>query len=86
MKKDLSKQEVEKKIEKFFKRKKFNSDEVKKIRRLAMKYKIKLSKKRKTFCKSCLSQLKGKTRIIKTHKIVMCGNCGFKNKFKVEWR
>lgn len=81
MKFKISKSEAQKKINEFFKKEIFFSNEVKKIKRLAMKYNIKLGTYRKLFCKKCLSQLKGKTKISKTHKIVECENCGFKNKF-----
>lgn len=81
MKAKLSKSEAEKKIAEFFQKSIFAKEEVKKIRRLAMKYKIKLGKNRQKFCKSCLSQLKGKTRISRTHKTVECEVCGYRNKF-----
>ncbi len=84
MKTKLSKSQVEQKIEKFFKKAEFTKEEVKKIRRLAMKFNIKLKDKRKNFCKKCLSQLRGKTRITKTHKTIECEKCGYKNKFKFE--
>ncbi len=79
----ISKSEANEKINSFFKKESFSKDEMRKIKRLAMKYKIKLGFYRKKFCKSCLSQLKGKTRISKTHKTVVCKNCNYKNKFKI---
>ena len=84
MKSKLSKSQVEKKINEFFKKESFTSEEIRKIKRLAMKFKIKLGEYRKKFCKKCLSQLKGKTRISKTHKTVECGKCRYKNKFKLK--
>ncbi len=83
MKTKLSKSEAEQKIQEFFKKEKFTKEEVRKIRRLAMKFNIKLREHRKKFCKKCLSQLKGRTRITKTHKTIECGNCKYKNKFKL---
>ena len=83
MKTKLSKLQVEQKIKNLFEKAKFESEEVRKIIRLAMKLNIKLKHNRKNFCKSCLSQLKGKTRVTKTHKTVECENCGYKNKFKI---
>jgi len=83
MKTNLSKTEAQKVIDDFFKRKSFSQKEVKKIKRLAMHYKIKLKDYRKSFCKSCLHKLEGKIRISKTHKTIECSNCGFKNKFKI---
>lgn len=84
MKSDLSKYQAEDKIESFFKKDSFTPKELKKIKRLAMKYKIKLKDKRKRFCKKCLSQLKGKTRISKTHKTIICQVCNYGNKFKIK--
>ncbi len=83
MKKNLSKREAQDKINEFFKKEYFGSKEVRKIKRLAMKHNIKLGKFRTKFCKKCLSQLKGKTRISKTHKTIICQSCGYKNKFKI---
>jgi len=82
MKTKLSKQEAQQKIEEFFKKAAFTKEEVRKIRRLVMKFNIKLKEHRKKFCKSCLSQLKGKTRITKTHKTIECEKCGFRNRFR----
>lgn len=83
MKSKITKQEAQEIISKFFERESFTSEEVKKIKRLAMKFKIKLKENRKKFCKKCLSQLKGKTRISKYHKTITCENCCYKNKFKL---
>ncbi len=83
MKTNLNKTEAKEKIENFFKRKEFNKDEMRKIRRLAMKFKIRLKDKRKLFCKKCLSQLKGKIRISKEYKTIQCSFCNFKNRFKI---
>lgn len=84
MKKDLSKKEVYSIVESFFKRKEFNSEQLKKIRRLAMKYKIPLKEKRKLFCKYCLNKLEGKTRINKEHKSITCRVCNRVSKFKLK--
>lgn len=83
MKSNLSRTEAQKTIEKFFSRRRFTALEAKKIKRLAMKYNIKLGSKRKFFCKKCLSQLKGRISISKTHKTVICKSCSYKNKFKL---
>lgn len=83
MKTSLSKTEAREKIETFFKKKDFTAEEMKKIKRLAMKFRIRLCPSRKLFCKKCLSKLKGKTRITKTHKMVECSSCGYKNRFKL---
>lgn len=83
MEKKLSKKQAQEKIQEFFQTSNFKPEELKKIKRLAMKYRIRLGTLRKKFCKKCLNSLKGKTRITKTHKTVICKNCQAKNKFKL---
>ena len=83
MKKAMSRTEAKNKIDGFFQRGKFDREEMRKIKRLAMKYRIPLKEHKKQFCKKCLSELKGKTRIKKEFKIVECGNCSHRNKFKM---
>ena len=83
MKKRLTKTEAQAIIEDFFSKERYSLEDVKKIRRLAMKFNIKLGKHRKKFCKKCLSQLKGKTRISKKQKTVECEKCNFVNRFKI---
>ena len=82
MKTNLSKSQAEEKIKSFF-QEDFSSEEMNKIKRLAMKFKISLRDYKKDFCKSCLSPLKGKIKITKTHKTTTCA-CGFKNKIKIK--
>lgn len=84
MKTKLSKQQAQQKIEEFFQKHSLTSEEVKKIKRLAMKFNIKLFPYKKYFCKSCLHSLKGKIRISRTHKTIECQNCRYKNKFKLK--
>ena len=84
MKTKLSKTEAREKINDFFKRKKFTAKEIKKIKRLAMKFNIKLGERRRLFCKRCLSKLKGKIRVSRCYKTVECESCGFVNRFKVK--
>ncbi|MBX4196738.1 hypothetical protein KW805_04065 [Candidatus Pacearchaeota archaeon] len=83
MKSSLSKTEAKKAVDSFFKKESFIADEVRKIRRLAMKYNIKLGSYRKSFCKKCLYQLKGSIRVTKHNKTVICQNCGYANKYKI---
>ena len=83
MKKAFSKQEAGKIIDEFFLKDNFSSDEMKKIKRIAMKYKIRLGIKRRNFCKKCLSKLRGSVRVNKEYKVVVCGVCGCRNRFKV---
>ena len=83
MKKKLSGDEVKEKIDAFFRQtEELDPKYVKKIKRLAMKYNIKLGKYRRKFCKKCYADLRGgKVRITKTHKSVECKRCGFSNRW-----
>ena len=83
MKKTISKTEAKEKIDSFFENNNFSPEDLKKVKRLAMKYKIKFTNYSKSFCKSCLSPLKGRISISKTHKIVECESCGFKNSINI---
>lgn len=83
MKSKVNKTEVKKKIEEFFKRKDFAPEQLKKVKRIAMKFNIKLRDYRKSFCKKCLNPLSGKTSITKTNKTVVCRHCGFRNKIRI---
>ena len=82
MKKNLSKQQAQEEINNFFKKDNYSSKEVKKIKKIAMKFNIKLREYRGLFCKKCLSKLKGKSSVKKTHKVVRCSSCGHENKIK----
>lgn len=83
MKPKISKSQAQEKIESFFKNSEFSQKEMKKIKRLAMKFKIKFLPFKKNFCKKCLSSLKGRIRVTKTHKTIECKICKYKNKFKI---
>ena len=83
MKSDLSKTEAKEKIDNFFLGQDFSSGELIKIKRLAMKFNIKLGSYKKMFCKKCLNKLAGKIRISKGFKMIECEKCGFKNKYKL---
>ena len=83
MKIDLSRAEVKQKIEEFFSKSDFKPEQLKKIKRIAMKFNIKLGEKRKFFCKKCLNPLSGKLRVSKTHKTIECKFCRFKNKVRI---
>lgn len=79
----MSRSKARERIDEFFSREDFSSEEVRKIKRLAMKYRIRLGDYRKKFCKNCLSRLKGKTRVTRFYKTVVCENCGYRNRFKI---
>ena len=78
----LSRSEVQEKIDRFFEKDTFSAKELKKIKRLAMKFNIKLGLHKGAFCKKCLSRLEGNISINKMYKTVECKNCGYKNKIR----
>ena len=83
--KKLSKTEAVKEVEEFFKDvKNKTSKEIKKIKKLAMRYNIKLGEKRKKFCKKCFSS---KLKIIGVKnkiKKVKCEDCGNVSGWKIK--
>lgn len=83
MKKTISKNEAEEKIAEFFTRKSFTAGEMKKIKRLAMKYRVPLREYKKEFCQKCFSKLKGERKVSKKFVIVKCGSCGYLNRISV---
>jgi len=83
MKIKINKIEVKKKIEEFFKRKDFTPEQLKKVKRIAMKFNIKIGDYRRSFCKKCLNPLSGKITLTKTHKTITCKRCNFKNKVRI---
>ncbi len=88
MKKTLSKKEAIRKIEEFFSSDDFKDKtpkEVKKIKRLAMAYNIKLKELRRKFCKKCLTPYRNpKIRIRNKIKSVTCENCGYIARWKLK--
>lgn len=85
MKTKLTKKQAEEKIKDFFKNiKRKKPEEIKKIKRLAMHYNIKLGEKRKKFCKFCFSPKLKVKKIKKGIKIVECENCGKISRWKIK--
>jgi len=86
MKQKLSKTEVQEKIRDFFSHIKHKSPkDVKKIKRLAMKYNIKLGDKRKLFCKKCLSPyVRSSITLKKGYLTIKCEHCNHKNRWKMD--
>ena len=88
--KKLGKKQAEKTIKDFFENiesKKPKAEEVRKMKRLAMHYNIKLGILRKKFCKKCFSVFNAKnsqTRIKNKIKIVRCLNCGKISRWKIK--
>ena len=79
----MNKTEAQEAIACFFRKSNFNSEELRKIRSLAMKHKIRLGAYRKLYCKHCLSMLKGETRTSKEFKTIKCNVCGKVNRFNM---
>lgn len=77
MKTKLTKKEAGEKIKDFFKSiENKTAKDIKKIKRLAMRYNIKLGKLRKKFCKYCYStklRVKSVKRGMKTVRCLVCG-------------
>lgn len=85
MKNKLSRTEAKERIEEFFEKNDFKPEEVKKIKRFAMRYNIKLGEYRKKFCKKCYANLRdGKIRIKDKTKEVECRKCGYLNRWKIK--
>ncbi len=79
----FSKKEAEKEINKFFSDIKSKTpEEIRKIKKLSMRYNLKLGELRRKFCRNCFSPLKGEIRIKKGTKSVECENCGY----IIRWR
>ena len=83
--KKISKTEAREHISTFFQNIKNKSpEEIKKIKRLAMRHKIPLREKRKNLCKKCLAPYKNpKIRIKKKTKTTTCENCGCVARYKI---
>jgi RNase P subunit RPR2 len=70
----VTKLDVKEEIKKAF-NKELSPKEIKKIKRLAMKYNIKLGELRKKFCKKCFSTKLKIRRVKKGIKTVECEQC-----------
>jgi RNase P subunit RPR2 len=85
--KKVSKTEAKKQIEEFFSDIRNKSPkEIKKIKKLAMRYNLPLKEKRKLFCKKCLSPYFGKEkiRIKNKFKTIICKNCNYMSRWKLK--
>ena len=75
--KKISKTEAEKEIKDFFKEiQNKTPKEIKKIKKLAMRYNIKLGELRKKFCKKCYSTRLKILGIKNKTKRIICKSCG----------
>ena len=84
-KKRLTREQAEKEINDFFKNIKGKTPKnIKKIKRLAMGYNIKLREKRKMFCQNCFST-KLRVKSIKNKvKTVVCDKCNKVMRWKIK--
>jgi RNase P subunit RPR2 len=81
----LSKEEARKEVLNFFKSLEDKTPkEIKRIKKLAMHYNIKLKEQRKKFCKKCYSTNLRFKKIKKGVKTVICGNCGYICRWKIK--
>ncbi|MBU3913377.1 MAG: hypothetical protein KKE50_04770 [Nanoarchaeota archaeon] len=79
----MNKKQAEEKINEFFE-KKHDKEEVRKIKKVAMKYRIKLKDSRKKFCSKCFS-MNLKFRKVKSNiKTVECSECGNLMRWKLK--
>lgn len=83
--KKLSKTEAKQQINKFFKDiQNKTPKEVKKMKKLAMRYNIHLKELRKRFCKKCFMLYKNpKIRIKNKIKNIACENCGYISRWRL---
>ena len=84
--KKISKPQIQKDIQEFFINiKEKTPQEIKKIKRLAMKDNIALKELRKTFCKKCLNPYNNpKIRIKNKIKTIVCNNCNYISRYKLK--
>jgi len=83
---NLTKTQAEEEIKEFFQNiENKKPEEIKKIKKLAMHYSIKLKDKRKLFCKKCYSVFpqNAEIRIKQRKKIVKCKRCGYVGRWRV---
>lgn len=74
--KELGRTQAKEKIEEFFRNiDNKNKEEIKKIKKLAMHYHIRLGDSRKKFCKYCYSTELKTRKITKDKKTFECKNC-----------
>ncbi|MSS74642.1 hypothetical protein EXS73_00280 [Candidatus Pacearchaeota archaeon] len=82
-KKKESKTEAQKKVDTFFQRTAFTSEELRKIWNLAKAHRIRLGDYRKRFCTECWNPLAGSIRINNGYKTVTCKICRKANRYKL---
>ncbi|MEM2954838.1 MAG: hypothetical protein QW625_02725 [Candidatus Nanoarchaeia archaeon] len=83
------KKDIERKIAEFFEEiEQKSSEEVKKIKKIAMSCNIRLGELRKNFCKNCYTPLipglTCKIKIKNKKRIVKCKVCGFLNRQEIK--
>ncbi|MEX0920611.1 MAG: hypothetical protein WDZ69_03460 [Candidatus Pacearchaeota archaeon] len=85
-KQKVSRKEAAKEIDEFFNNiKNKTPGEVKKIKKLAMGYNLKLREKKKLFCRKCLAPYRNpKIRIKEGKKTVACEDCSHTARWKIK--
>jgi len=86
MSKKISKKEAEKQISEFFLNIKDKTPkEIKKIKKLGMKFNLPLGEKRRSFCKKCFNPyLNPKIRIKNNVKSMTCEKCGYTSRWRIK--
>ena len=84
--KKTSKTNAKKEIQDFFRNiKNKKPEQVKKIKRLAMRHKISLKDSRKKFCKKCMAPYKNSEVRIKSNiKSIKCKNCEYTSRWRLK--
>jgi len=78
----MNKKQAEEKINEFFKEK-HNKEEVRKIKKISMRYRIKLKDLRKKFCSKCFSMKLKFKKVKGNRKTVECLECGNLMRWKI---
>lgn len=82
--KQISKTEAREKIETFFSKSTILPEEARKIKRLAMRFNLKLGKRRARFCQECFTSLAtASTRVTKQTILKKCPRCGKRAKITI---
>lgn len=88
MREKISKTQAKSKVEKFFADiSNKEPEEIRKIKRLAMRHNLKLEEKKKLYCKKCFSVFDSKNskiRVSKKVKTITCNKCGVVSKYKLK--
>ena len=84
MKTALTRSAIKQQVNEFFSKENITPEQTRKIKRIAMKYNIRLGAYKKRFCKNCLSDLRtARSRINNGYKQVVCPVCRAVHRWKM---